>query len=64
MVEPSFAAVDRVVEACGLELAAVLAEPDPDPHDVALLETSLALDYSGRLRRLIDFVAFVEAARP
>jgi hypothetical protein len=42
----------------------LLAEPEPDPHDLALLETTLALDHSGRLQRLIDFVAFVNAVRP
>lgn len=62
-VDPSFSTVDRVVRACGLHLHDVLAEPEPDPHDLGLIETSLRLDYSGRLQRLIDFVAFVEAAR-
>ncbi|MPY89353.1 MAG: helix-turn-helix domain-containing protein [Luteitalea sp.] len=62
-VEPSFAAVVRTVEACGLELAAVLSEPDADPHDVSLLETTLAMTVDERLQRLIDYVRFVGAGR-
>ena len=61
--DPAFGNVDRVVRACGLALADVLSEPDPDPHDLALLETSLSLSMSERLQRLIDFAAFVEAGR-
>jgi transcriptional regulator with XRE-family HTH domain len=62
-VEPGFATVDEVTEACGLLLSRVLAEPDPHPGELGLLQSSLALTPSGRLQRLIDFVAFVEAAR-
>ena len=62
-VEPSFRAVDDAVRSCGLELETVLGEPEPDVHDVALLESSLSLSVSQRLQRLIDFVGFVEAAR-
>lgn len=62
-VEPSFRAVDDAVTSCGLELQSVLAEPEPDVHDVALLESSLSMSFSERLQRLIDFVRFVEAGR-
>ena len=61
--DPAFGNVDRAVRACGLELADVLREPDPDPHDLSLLETSIGLSMSERLQRLIDFAAFVEAGR-
>ncbi len=62
-VDPSFGAVERAVSACGSRLADVLAEPDPDTHDLALLETSLGLTISARLQRLIDFAEFVESGR-
>jgi transcriptional regulator with XRE-family HTH domain len=62
-VEPSFEAVDSVALACGFDLAVVLSEPDPEPHDLGLLESTLSMTPSERLQRLIDFVAFVEAAR-
>ncbi len=62
-VEPGFAAVVRAVEACDLRLADVLSEPEADPHDVSLLETTLALTPDERLKRLIDHVRFVKAGR-
>lgn len=62
-VEPGFAAVVRAVEACGLTLVDVLREPEVDPHDASLLETTLALTVDGRLQRLIDHVRFVRAGR-
>lgn len=62
-VEPGFSAVVRVVEACGLTLADVLREPDADPHDVSLLDTALAMTVDERLRRLIDYVRFVQLGR-
>jgi transcriptional regulator with XRE-family HTH domain len=62
-VEPGFAAVIRAVEACNLTLANVLSEPDIEPHDASLLETTLALTVDERLQRLIDFVRFVRAGR-
>ena len=61
--DPAFGNVHRAVQACGLDLVSVLAEAEPDPHDVGLLETALALSTDERLQRLIDFAAFVEAAR-
>jgi transcriptional regulator with XRE-family HTH domain len=62
-VEPGFSTVVRVVEACGLELADVLREPDADPHDVTLIDTTLAMTVDARLRRLIDYVRFVQLGR-
>ena len=61
--DPAFGNVERAVRACGLELVDVLREPEPDPHDLSLLETSLRQSLSERLQRLIDFAAFVEAGR-
>ncbi len=62
-VEPGFAAVVRAVEACDLKLADVLSEPEADPHDVSLLETTLRLTVDERLERLIDYVRFVRAGQ-
>ena len=62
-VEPSFAAVVRLVEACGLTLEQILREPEPDAHDLSLLETTLSLSVDERLQRLIDYVRFVQAGR-
>lgn len=62
-VEPGFATVVRAVETAGLRLADVLNEPDVDPHDVSLLETTLAMTVDERLQRLIDHVRFVGAGR-
>jgi hypothetical protein len=55
--------VDFVARACGTDLARVLAEPDPDPHDVGLLETTLAMTVDQRLERLKAYVRFVQAGR-
>jgi hypothetical protein len=41
----------------------VLAEPEPDPHDVSLLETTLRMTVEERVRRLVEYVRFVEAGR-
>lgn len=62
-VEPGFAAVARAVAACDLRLADVLSEPEADPHDLSLLETTLGLTPDERLQRLIDYVRFVRAGR-
>lgn len=61
--EPAYSVVDRAVEACGLTVASVLREEDLDPHDASLLQTTLAADVDTRLRRNIDYVDFVLAAR-
>src|SRR5215468_7580399 len=40
------------------------AVPDlVDPHDLSLLETTLALSVNNRVRRLISYVRFVEVGR-
>jgi transcriptional regulator with XRE-family HTH domain len=62
-VEPGFSAVVRAVEACGLTLADVLREPDADPHDISLLDSTLAMSVDARLQRLIDYVRFVRIGR-
>ncbi|MGH9159186.1 MAG: helix-turn-helix domain-containing protein [Vicinamibacteraceae bacterium] len=62
-VEPGFATVARAVETLELRLADVLNEPDADPHDISLLETTLAMTVDERLQRLIDYVRFVTAGR-
>lgn len=62
-VEPGFSAVARAVDACGLSLVDVLAEPEVDAHDASLLETTLALTVDERLQRLIAYVQFVQAGR-
>lgn len=62
-VEPSFRTVDDAVRSCGLDLRTVLAEPEADPDEIAMLEAALAMSVSERLQRLIDFVGFVQAAR-
>lgn len=62
-VEPGFATVVRAVDACELSLVDVLEEPDLDPHDTSLLDTTLALTVDERLQRLIDHVRFVRAGR-
>lgn len=61
--EPTFTEVDAADRATGTQLATMLAEPDLDPHDAALLETTLALTVEQRLERLIAHVRFVEAGR-
>jgi hypothetical protein len=62
-VEPGFAAVARAVDACGLSLLDVLAEPVVDAHDASLLETTLALTVDERLQRLMAYVHFAQAGR-
>lgn len=62
-VEPTFAEVDSAVVATGTTLAVLLAEPDVDPHDTALLDTTLALTVDERLLRVIAHVRFVRAGQ-
>jgi transcriptional regulator with XRE-family HTH domain len=61
--DPPLSVVDSIAHACSVGLAAVLAEPEPDPHDVSLLETTLALTVDQRLERLTAYVRFVLAGR-
>ena len=61
--DPPLSVVDSVARACSTDLARVLAEPDPDPHDLGLLETTLALTVDQRMERLKAYVRFVEAGR-
>lgn len=61
--EPTFADVDLAARVTGAQLVDVLAEPDLDPHDASLLDTTLALTVDGRLRRLIAHARFVRAGR-
>ena len=62
--DPPLSVVDSAARACSTDLAAVLAEPEPDPHDVGLLETTLAMTVDQRLERLKAYVRFVQAGRP
>ena len=61
--DPPFSVVSAAAEACGTDLATVLAEPDPGPHDVSLLATTLALTVDQRMERLKAYVNFVLAGR-
>jgi hypothetical protein len=61
--DPPLSVVDSVAQACSTDLARVLAEPEPDPHDVGLLETTLAMTVDQRLERLKTYVRFVQAGR-
>jgi transcriptional regulator with XRE-family HTH domain len=61
--DPPFSLVERAVQASGAELAGVLAEPEPDPHDLSLLETTLRMSVEERLERLVNHVRFVQAGR-
>jgi transcriptional regulator with XRE-family HTH domain len=61
--DPPLSVVDAVARACSVDLARVLAEPEPDPHDVGLLETTLALTVDQRLERLKTYVRFIQAGR-
>jgi hypothetical protein len=61
--DPPLSVVDSVARACSTDLATVLAEPDPDPHDIGLLETTLAMTVDQRLERLKAYVRFVQAGR-
>lgn len=62
-VDPSFSAVVRAAEACSSSVGMLLSEPEPDPHDLSLLETTSRQSPSERLQRLIDTVAFIESGR-
>lgn len=61
--DPPLSVVDAVARACSTDLARVLAEPEPDPHDIGLLETTLAMTVDQRLERLKAYVRFVQAGR-
>jgi transcriptional regulator with XRE-family HTH domain len=61
--DPPLSVVDSVARACSTDLARVLAEPEPDPHDIGLLETTLAMTVDQRLERLKAYVRFVQAGR-
>jgi transcriptional regulator with XRE-family HTH domain len=61
--DPPLSVVDSIANACSVDLARVLAEPEPDPHDIGLLETTLALTVDQRLERLKAYVRFVQAGR-
>ena len=61
--DPEFSVVERAVSASGHELDRVIAEADPDPHDVALIDASLQLTVDERFKRLVNHVRFIEAGR-
>jgi transcriptional regulator with XRE-family HTH domain len=61
--DPPLSVVYSAASACSLELSAVLAEPEPDPHDISLLETTAAMTVDERLERLKAYVRFVQAGR-
>lgn len=61
--DPPLSVVDSVARACSTDLARVLAEPEPDPHDIGLLGTTLAMTVDQRLERLKTYVRFVQAGR-
>jgi hypothetical protein len=61
--DPPLSVVDSAARACSTDLAKVLAEPEADPHDVGLLETTLAMSVDQRLERLKAYVRFVQAGR-
>jgi transcriptional regulator with XRE-family HTH domain len=61
--DPPLSVVDSVAHACSTDLSVVLAEPEPDPHDVSLLETTLSMTVDQRLERLKAYVRFVQAGR-
>jgi hypothetical protein len=61
--DPPLSVVDSVARACSTDLARVLAEPEPDPHDIGLLQTTLAMTVDQRLERLKAYVRFVQAGR-
>ena len=61
--DPDFSLVERVVRASGHELHRVVAEADPDPHDVALIDANLQLTVDERFERLAAHVRFIEAGR-
>jgi len=61
--DPPWSVVDSVARACSMDLAKVLAEPEPDPHDIGLLETTLAMTVDQRMQRLKAYVRFVQAGR-
>jgi hypothetical protein len=61
--DPPLSVVESVARACSTDLPRILAEPEPDPHDVGLLETTLAMTVDQRLERLKAYVRFVQAGR-
>lgn len=60
-VEPSLAAVDRLVRACGLTMVVHLS--DLDPHDDDLQATMLRLTPQERVDRNLAAVRFAELLR-
>lgn len=61
-VDPAYATVDRLVEACGATVRAVLGEPDVHAADVDLLAVTLALSPDERLHRVVDLAGAERAA--
>jgi hypothetical protein len=61
--DPPLSVVDSAARACSTDLAKALAEPEPDPHDLGLLDTTLAMTVDQRLERLKAYVRFVQAGR-
>lgn len=59
--QPSLETLRRVARACGLELRAILA--DPDPGETALIERNLRLSPTQRLDQLVRTVGFIRAGR-
>ena len=56
-----FETLQRIVQACGLDLRIGLAEPDPD--ELSLIERNLSLTPEQRLEQLVRAVAFIAAGR-
>lgn len=61
--DPPLSVVDSVARARATDLARVLAEPEPDPHDIGLPETTFAMTVDQWLERLKTYVRFVQAGR-
>ena len=50
--QPSLPSLDRLLAGCGYRSSLAL-EPLPDPHELGLLETTLALTPAQRIERLV-----------
>ncbi len=50
--QPSLPSLDRLLAGCGYR-AHLTLEPLPDPHELGLLETTLALTPAQRIERLV-----------
>jgi transcriptional regulator with XRE-family HTH domain len=61
--DPPLSVLDAVARACSTDLSKIFAEPEADPHDIGLLETTLAMTVDQRLDRLKSYVRFVQAGR-